>query len=335
MNLGTLRADELAEFYWHTSLADGTKADFSATLEQADVVVHKDGSAMTLDAGTITVTNVVTGVQKVSIDPTNDADFTQGSVYWVFVAPNDETLDGKLVAGVLGRFRIESIDEQAARLFRQFLYANGATISTTTNNTTTALNMTDIADAQTTELAGEILALHKASNDVLSFARVTALTWPMATVETLTGSPLAAAVTSGDHVWRVGQYTAKGASLQALASQDSVDSIGDNTSTLLTDTATLKTQRSIPAKNSALTVPFKMVDATDFVTAETGLTVTAQMSQDGSVFGAAAGVVSEIGSGWYEMAATAADINANRVVLRFTAPGAAPTEILIITDGGV
>jgi len=82
-------------------------------------------------------------------------------------------------------------------------------------------------------------------------------------------------------------------------------------------------------------VPFKMVDATDFVTAETGLTVTAQMSQDGSVFGAAAGVVSEIGSGWYEMAATAADINANRVVLRFTAHGAAPTEILIITDGGV
>lgn len=233
MNLGTLRADELAEFYWHTSLADGTKADFSATLEQADVVVHKDGSAMTLDAGTITVTNVVTGVQKVSIDPTNDADFTQGSVYWVFVAPNDETLDGKLVAGVLGRFRIESIDEQAARLFRQFLYANGATISTTTNNTTTALNMTDIADAQTTELAGEILALHKASNDVLSFARVTALTWPMATVETLTGSPLAAAVTSGDHVWRVGQYTAKGASLQALASQDSVDSIGDNTTSIL------------------------------------------------------------------------------------------------------
>lgn len=102
-----------------------------------------------------------------------------------------------------------------------------------------------------------------------------------------------------------------------------------------TQLAALVTQRSVPAKNSAFTFSFKMVDATDFATPETGLTVTATVSKDGAAFGAAAGTVTEIASGLYEMAATAADMNANVSLFRFTATGAAASEVEVITDGGV
>lgn len=106
------------------------------------------------------------------------------------------------------------------------------------------------------------------------------------------------------------------------------------TSALATQ-ATVLTQRSIPTKNSAFSFPFKLVDETDLVTGETGATVTNQVSKDGAAFGAAAGTVTEIGHGWYEMAGSAADMNADRLIFRFTATGAAPTEIPITTDGGV
>lgn len=102
-----------------------------------------------------------------------------------------------------------------------------------------------------------------------------------------------------------------------------------------TAVAPVLTQRSIPAKNSAFSFPFKMVDATDFVSPEPGLSVTATVSKDGAAFAAAAGTVTEIGNGWYEMPASAADMNAGRLIFRFTATGAAPTEIPITTDGGV
>ena len=102
-----------------------------------------------------------------------------------------------------------------------------------------------------------------------------------------------------------------------------------------TQLAAIVTQRSVPAKNSAFTFNFKMVDATDFATPETGLTVTATRSLDGASFGSATGTVTEIGNGMYQMAASAGDMNGNTVTFRFTATGAAPSEVSIITDGGV
>lgn len=78
-----------------------------------------------------------------------------------------------------------------------------------------------------------------------------------------------------------------------------------------------------PQKGVALAdIPFYMVDATDGVTAEPGLTVTAEVSKDGAAFASAAGTVTEIGSGAYHFDATAADMNADVVLFKFTASGA-------------
>lgn len=78
--------------------------------------------------------------------------------------------------------------------------------------------------------------------------------------------------------------------------------------------------------------PFKMVDETDHVTAETGLTVTATRSIDGAAFGACANSAAEIASGWYKITLAAADLNGDVIILRFTATGADDREIVVFTQ---
>lgn len=86
-------------------------------------------------------------------------------------------------------------------------------------------------------------------------------------------------------------------------------------------------------KNVALTAyMFKMVDATDFATAETGVTVTATRSIDGGAFGACANSAAEVSNGWYKINLAAADLNGSVIVLRFTGTGCAPTEHVILTQ---
>jgi len=67
---------------------------------------------------------------------------------------------------------------------------------------------------------------------------------------------------------------------------------------------------------------FEMVDATDGVTLETGLTVTCNVSKDGAALAACTNGVTEIGSGLYKTTIAAADLTADEVWLRFTAAGA-------------
>ena len=81
------------------------------------------------------------------------------------------------------------------------------------------------------------------------------------------------------------------------------------------------------------TVVFKMVDETDFATPETGLTVTAEISKDGGVFASCTNSVSEIANGWYKVTLTATEMNADEIVLKCTATGAAQCDRLIITEG--
>ena len=91
-------------------------------------------------------------------------------------------------------------------------------------------------------------------------------------------------------------------------------------------------QVDAPAKNTILSnIPFYMVDNTDHITPETSLSVTAQASKDGAAFGAVTGTVVEIGSGLYHFDATAADMNADYVVFKFTATGADPSFVGIKT----
>ena len=78
---------------------------------------------------------------------------------------------------------------------------------------------------------------------------------------------------------------------------------------------------------------FKMVDATNFATPEISLTVVPTISKDGAAFAALTGspVVSEVGYGWYRVIVPAVDMQADSIVLRATAAGAAQTDRSIYT----
>jgi len=111
MYLGDFIEDAIVYFSFTTNAADGGRESFSATLEEADIVVFKDGSAMTLDASTITITSEPgsrIGVHIVSVDMSNDADFTTGSDYVAVLYASDETLDSQAPAGVLAQWSCEN-----------------------------------------------------------------------------------------------------------------------------------------------------------------------------------------------------------------------------------
>jgi hypothetical protein len=98
------------------------------------------------------------------------------------------------------------------------------------------------------------------------------------------------------------------------------------TTRTLTDGAGIK-------KNTALSAfSFLMVDDTDGKTPETGLTVTAQRMLDGAGFNAATNSPVEVSNGWYKIDLSAADLNGNVVVLRFSAAGARTREIVVVTE---
>jgi len=85
-------------------------------------------------------------------------------------------------------------------------------------------------------------------------------------------------------------------------------------------------QQSTTSRN----IVFLMVDSSDHVTGKTGLTVTVTLSKNGAAFGAAAGAVTEISSGWYKLAGNATDDNTlGALALHATSAGADPTDMMI------
>ena len=88
-----------------------------------------------------------------------------------------------------------------------------------------------------------------------------------------------------------------------------------------------------PKKNVALSnVPFKMVDATDHITPETARSVTGTISKDGGAFSALTNAEVEIANGWYKINVTQTEMNADVIILKFTASGADQTEVVLLTD---
>ena len=79
-------------------------------------------------------------------------------------------------------------------------------------------------------------------------------------------------------------------------------------------------------KGSAWTWVFKMVDDYDFATPQTGKSPSVQVSKDGGTFGAAASSAGEIANGWYQIALTGDDTDADVLVLKATAEGCAQTD---------
>lgn len=85
-------------------------------------------------------------------------------------------------------------------------------------------------------------------------------------------------------------------------------------------------------KNTAFAdFEFIMRDSTDHVTGKTGLTVTAQRIIDGGAYAACTNSVTEISDGAYKIDFSAADLNGNAILFRFTATGTDPTEFTVLT----
>lgn len=84
-------------------------------------------------------------------------------------------------------------------------------------------------------------------------------------------------------------------------------------------------------KNTALNgFTFKMVD--DNGDPATGLTITAQRSQNAGAFSSTDNSVSEISSGWYSLNLTANDTNCNTLALEFSATGAKTRSFSIVVQ---
>ena len=267
--LGNFAEDAVVRFAFALSNSSGARTSFSASLEEADIPIFKDGSAMTLDASTITVTaepGSRTGLYIVAVNMANDADFTIGSDYIAVLYPSDETVDGQLVTAILAQWSCENRFDEV-----DVVQVGGAT-----------QNLPTATDLATVDANVDAILLDTGTDGV-----------KVDMAQTLPGTPTA-------------------------------DTVGD----------ALKqaTREEAPKRATALAdIPFYMVDSTDHVTPETSLTVTAEVSKDGGAFAAAAGSVTEIGSGVYHFDATAADMTADVVVFKFTATGADPQVIAIST----
>ena len=83
---------------------------------------------------------------------------------------------------------------------------------------------------------------------------------------------------------------------------------------------------------SFLNFTFTLFSSADHVTPITGRSVTAQRSLDGSAFTACSNSVSEIGYGVYKINLTSADTNGDALTFRFTAAGADPCLVSVITE---
>ncbi len=70
-------------------------------------------------------------------------------------------------------------------------------------------------------------------------------------------------------------------------------------------------------------IVFLLVDATDHVTAETGLSPAVQLSKAGGAFASVTNAITEIANGWYKVTLTATETNADgALILRATGTGA-------------
>jgi hypothetical protein len=187
----------------------GGGSTFSAALEAADFDIHKNGStsALTISTGTITINQSVgsiAGKNFVSIDLSNDTDFTAGAHYQVWLTPNDETVDGQTVAECIAVFNTETNAQKAIRTFNESVYKTDVVVNSTAN-TTTAVDLQDFLDAQAPNdsTVGMLYAWEDSTGE-LEYFRVQSMTGRLATVEAWpAGGALSAAVAANDKLWPV------------------------------------------------------------------------------------------------------------------------------------
>lgn len=84
---------------------------------------------------------------------------------------------------------------------------------------------------------------------------------------------------------------------------------------------------SLYKQSTSANISFFMTSNTDNVSGVTGATVTVTISKNGAGFGSPGGSVSEIGNGWYYLAANTSDTGTlGDLLLHATASGANPTD---------
>lgn len=84
-------------------------------------------------------------------------------------------------------------------------------------------------------------------------------------------------------------------------------------------------------KNTGLAgFTFPMYNTSGVLT--TGLTITATRSIDGAAFAACANAAAELSAGFYTITLAAADLNGNVITVLFSATGAVPTAVTIVTQ---
>lgn len=98
------------------------------------------------------------------------------------------------------------------------------------------------------------------------------------------------------------------------------------------ETALIVQDTEAPKKNTAFNnLSVFMVDSTDDVSGKTGLSLGVTRSIDGAAFGAGTGTAAEISNGMYQYDASAADMNGDVIIFRFTGTGANDTFITVHT----
>ena len=89
-------------------------------------------------------------------------------------------------------------------------------------------------------------------------------------------------------------------------------------------------------KDAARNISIRMLDSDDHVSGKTGLTLTINASKNGAAFASISPTVTERTNGWYQIALTGGHTDtAGDLVLRITATGADPLEIIYEVEPGI
>lgn len=167
--------------------------------------VYEANNTTQITAG-ITLTadyDAITGLNDIAIACTAANGYEAGKTYYITIGAG--TVDSVSVVGqVVGEFRVETVAERAQRLIMAALYPSGVEITaTTTSNSTTAINLTDVVDAQTPDdaLVGLVLVVLDATDGRIEIVETTACTSKVATVQQISdGGAMSFTVAVGDTV---------------------------------------------------------------------------------------------------------------------------------------
>ena len=186
---------------------DPSSSNAPATLAGTPVIsVYEENNTTQITAGVSLSVDYdsVTGLNQITVVGTSRNGYEAGKKYQAVITTG--TVNSISAVGeVVWEFRVESAADGAVRSLKEALFITD-TVSTTTSNTTTAVNLTDFLDAQApnNSTTGE-LWLWQDSTGELEYFRVQSMTSLVAAVEAWpAGGALSAAVASGDKLWRVG-----------------------------------------------------------------------------------------------------------------------------------